>query len=66
MGIKEKINGNQKLKKLVHWMMIPNRQARPRKWVSWFVNPFIHKKGKGSVIRMRTRMDILPFNKFEL
>jgi acetyltransferase-like isoleucine patch superfamily enzyme len=46
--------------------MIPPYQARPRKWVSWFVNPWYHKRGKASVIRSRTRMDVIPFNKFEL
>lgn len=46
--------------------MIPPHQARPRKWVSWFVNPFYHKRGKASVIRNRTRMDVVPFNRFEL
>lgn len=30
------------------------------------VNPFIHKKGKGALIRRRTRMDVLPFNKFSI
>ncbi|GAC1418080.1 MAG: acyltransferase [Flavisolibacter sp.] len=66
MGIKENIKTNKSLKKVVHWMMIPQRQARPRKWVSWLINPFIHKTGKGSIIRFRTRMDVLPFNRFEL
>jgi acetyltransferase-like isoleucine patch superfamily enzyme len=66
MSIKEKIKANPKLKRFVHWMIIPKNQARPRRWVSWFVNPFIHKRGKGSVVRMSTRMDILPFNKFYL
>jgi acetyltransferase-like isoleucine patch superfamily enzyme len=64
--LKEKIKTNQKLKRLVHWMIIPSHQARPRKWVSLFVNPFYHKRGKGSVVRYRTRMDVLPFNKFHL
>jgi acetyltransferase-like isoleucine patch superfamily enzyme len=31
-----------------------------------FVNPFIHKKGKGTVIRFNTRMDLFPFNKFRI
>ena len=66
MSLKEKIKSNQKLKRFVHWTMIPSYQARPRKWVSWFVNPFYHKRGKFSVIRRRTRMDVLPFHKFEL
>ncbi len=65
-SLKEKIKSNQKLKGFVHWLMIPPHQARPRKWVSWFVNPFYHKRGKASVIRSRTRMDVVPFNKFEL
>jgi acetyltransferase-like isoleucine patch superfamily enzyme len=30
------------------------------------VNPFYHKKGKGARIRPRTRMDVVPWNKFEL
>lgn len=66
MSLKDKIKSNQKLKRFVHWTMIPSYQARPRKWVSWFVNPFYHKRGKFSVIKRRTRMDVLPFHKFEL
>jgi acetyltransferase-like isoleucine patch superfamily enzyme len=45
---------------------MPKNQARPRLWVKWFVNPLKHKKGKGSLIRRRTRMDVLPFNQFSL
>lgn len=66
MGIKEKIKGNEKLKKFVHYLLIPKNQARPRLWVKWFVNPFLHKKGKGSTVCRRTRMDVLPFNNFSL
>lgn len=66
MSLKEKIKNNPKLKKLVHWMLIPTGEARPRLWVKWFVNPFIHKRGKGSTVRSRTRMDVLPFNQFQL
>ncbi|RYY34540.1 MAG: acyltransferase [Sphingobacteriaceae bacterium] len=66
MSVKENIKNNPKLKKLVHWMLIPSGEARPRLWVKWFVNPFIHKRGSGSKVRYRTRMDVLPFNRFEL
>jgi acetyltransferase-like isoleucine patch superfamily enzyme len=66
MSIKDTIKGNQQLKNFVHWMIIPTGQARPRTWVSLFVNPFYHKRGKGSVIRRQTRIDVLPYNKFEL
>jgi acetyltransferase-like isoleucine patch superfamily enzyme len=60
------VKGNDRLKKLVHWMMIPPGEARPRIWVSLFLNPFFHKKGKNSRIRSRTRLDVLPFNDFEM
>ena len=66
MSLTQKIKSNKKLKGIVHWMLIPPHQAKPRKWVSWFVNPFYHKKGKHAVIRRSTRMDVVPFNKFEL
>lgn len=66
MSIKEKIKSNKKLKHFVHWLIIPPYQARPRLWVSWFVNPFFHKKSKGATIQSRTRMDVVPFNKFML
>ncbi len=66
MSIKERIKSNSKLKGFVHWLIIPRHQARPRTWVSLFVNPFYHHRGKGSVIRQRTRIDVLPYNQFSL
>ncbi len=66
MGVKEKIKSNEKLKKLVLWMLMPRNQARPRLWVKWFVNPMKHKRGKRSLVRRRTRMDLMPFNNFVL
>jgi len=66
MSIKDKVKGNPGLKKFIHWLLIPSGEARPRLWVKWFVNPFIHKRGKGSSIKWHTRIDVLPFNKFEL
>ena len=66
MSIKERIKANKKLKRFVLWLIIPSYQARPRKWINWFVNPFYHKRGKSSTIRNTARMDVLPFNKFEI
>ncbi|WP_322975002.1 acyltransferase [Pedobacter sp. MC2016-05] len=60
------VKQNQRLKKIIHWILIPSGEARPRLWVSLFINPFFHKRGKKSRIRTRTRMDVLPFNAFEL
>jgi acetyltransferase-like isoleucine patch superfamily enzyme len=66
MSIISAIKSNPKLKKFVHWCLIPTHQARPRLWVQWFVNPFFHKIGKGTVICRRTRMDVLPFQPFNI
>jgi acetyltransferase-like isoleucine patch superfamily enzyme len=66
MSLKETIKSNPSLKKLVHWMLVPSGEARPRIWVKLLVNPFLHKKGKNATIRWRTRVDVLPFNQFSL
>lgn len=66
MSLKETIKSNPKLKKIAHWLIIPVGQARPRLWVRLFLNPFVHSRGKNSIIRRRTRMDIFPFNTFRL
>lgn len=60
------LKSHKALKKIVHRLLIPKHQARPRLWVKWFVNPFIHKRGKGVTICRRTRMDVLPFQPFSI
>ncbi|WP_440880896.1 acyltransferase [Tenacibaculum sp. C7A-26P2] len=64
--IKDKIKNNPKLKSRIHSLILVKNQARPRVWVKWFVNPFIHKKGKKSCIRKNTRLDVVPWNKFNI
>lgn len=66
MELIEKIKSNPKLKELAHWMIVIPNQARPRFWVKWFVNPLVHKRGRRSCLRRRTRLDVIPWNKFEL
>ena len=66
MSVLNTIKSNPKLKKITHWLIIPHGQARPRLWVKLFVNPFIHKKGKGAVIRYNTRLDVFPFKNFSI
>lgn len=66
MPIADIIRNNEKLKKFVHYLLVPKNEARPRTWVKWLVNPFVHQHGKGSKIRRRVRMDVLPFNHFAL
>ncbi|MEO7531734.1 MAG: acyltransferase [Sediminibacterium sp.] len=66
MSVKSYIKNNPQLKKWIHRMLVPAGEARPRLWVKWFVNPFVHTRGKGACIRRRTRVDVLPFNQFRL
>jgi len=66
MSIIQTVKSNPSLKKFVHWCLIPKHQARPRAWVKLFVNPFFHKKGKGTTICRRTRIDVLPFQPFSI
>jgi acetyltransferase-like isoleucine patch superfamily enzyme len=66
MSLAANIKSNPFFKKIALWLLIPVNDFRPRLWIRVFVNPFIHKKGKGTIIRRQTRMDVLPFNKFEL
>lgn len=66
MSISELIKSNPALKKWVHFLLIPKNEARPRRWVRWFINPFFHTKSRHAVIRRLTRMDLLPFNDFRI
>lgn len=66
MSVTEIIKSNLLLKKIIHWMIIPSNDFRPRLWIRLFVNPIKNKIGKNTIIRSSTRMDILPFNKFEI
>ncbi len=67
MSIVSKIKSNAKVKQFVLWMISPPRRPRPRLWVKWFVNPFVHKKGKNTVIRRRmSRIDVFPYKRFDV
>ena len=60
-----RIKADPRLKKLAAWLLFQPRRARPRWWVKWLANPFVHKYGRGSLVR-RARRDLVPFNAFEL
>ena len=64
--IKEKLKTNERLKSLAHFLLKPKNDYRPRWWVRFFLNRFVHKKGKASTIRRRTRLDLFPYNSFHL
>lgn len=44
--IKQKIKQNEFLKKIVFYSITSPKNPKPRCWVKWFVNPWIHKKEK--------------------
>lgn len=64
--IKTLAKENPQLKQLLLWMLIPKNDFRPRRWVRWFWNPLKHKRGKNVIIRSSTRLDVLPFNEFNI
>ncbi|HVU95076.1 MAG TPA: acyltransferase [Puia sp.] len=66
MSIIQKIQSNPRRKALALRLLIPRGQARPRWWVRNFLNPFLHHRGRNSVIRRSVRLDILPFRKFSV
>lgn len=66
MGVVSKIKSNPKLKALTLLLISPKRNPRPRLWVRLILNPIKHKKGKGAKIRRRSRIDVFPWNRFEI
>ncbi len=66
MSIISKIKASPRLKRIALLLLIPSNEHKPRLWVKFFLNPFIHERGKGSIVRNRSRMDVFPFNQFAL
>lgn len=66
MSIVSKIKSNPALKQFALKLLIPANDHRPRLWVRLFLNPFKHKRGKGAIVRWKTRLDVFPFNNFTL
>lgn len=66
MSMLSRIKSNPRLKALVLKMITSPRNPRPKWWVRNLAFPFFAKRGKGSVIRRRSRMDIFPWNPFQI
>ncbi len=66
MQLKEKLRYNKKLKEFILLIIAPKRNPRPRLWVRVLLNRFFHKKGKGSIIRRRSRIDVFPWHRFDV
>lgn len=65
LRVVRRIKESPRLKRLATFLLFQPRRARPRAWVKWLANPFVHRYGAGSVVR-RARRDLVPFNAFEL
>lgn len=64
-SLKQRLKQNERIKKFIILLISSPKNPKPRFWVKWFVNPFFHKKGKGSIIRKRrSRIDVFPWNQF--
>lgn len=66
MALAEKIKSSPALKKWAMWTLTSGKGIRPRWWVRNFMNPFYHKRGKNTIIFRRARLDLMPFNHFEI
>lgn len=65
-SFKERIKSNPKLKHFIIELLTVKNQGRPKFWVSLILNPIKHKRGKHSLIRRNSRMDVFPWNDFML
>jgi acetyltransferase-like isoleucine patch superfamily enzyme len=66
LNIIEKLQANPRTKLFLIHLLMPRGEGRPRWWVKVFVNPFVHRKGRRSIIRRTARIDVMPFRKFEI
>ena len=65
--LKTVIKRNTQIKRFIIWSISLTNNPRPRLWVKWFINPFVHKKGKGAIIRRRkSRIDVFPWTQFSI
>jgi len=63
--IRERLKGSPKLKRMLDWMIMNQRDARPR-WYVRLLAPLYQHRGRGSKIYRSVRMDTPPYRKFWL
>lgn len=57
------LDNHPKLKSFLHYLLVHPYTSRPRWWARTFIIPFVIKRGKGSIIRRKARLDIIPSKK---
>lgn len=60
------LDNQPKLKNLLLYLLIHPYTARPRLFTRMFIIPFVIKRGKGSIIRRKARLDIIPSKAFHI
>ena len=63
--LRETMKGSPKLKRLLDYIIMNQRDARPR-WYIRLLAPFYQHRGRGSKIYGSVRMDTPPYRKFSL
>lgn len=63
--IHERLKGSPKLKKFLDYLMMNQRDARPR-WYVRLLAPLYQQRGQGSKIYHSVRMDTPPYRRFHL
>ena len=66
MSIIDKIQADPRKKLFVIHLLMVKGEGRPRWWTRLFLNRFVHKRGRRSVIRRSARIDVSPFRKFDV
>ena len=63
--IRQKMKSSPRLKRLIDWLIMNQRDARPR-WYIRILAPLYQHRGRHSVIHHSARMDTPPYRKFSL
>lgn len=63
--IRERLKGSPKVKRTLDWLIMNQRDARPR-WYVRLLAPLYQQRGRGAKIYRNVRMDTPPYRKFQL
>ena len=64
-GLRERLKESPRLKRLLDWLIMNQRDARPR-WYVRLLAPFYQHRGSHSKIYRSVRMDTPPYRRFSL
>ena len=63
--IRQQLQGTPQLKRLLDWLIMNQRDARPR-WYVRLLAPLYQRRGRGSKIYRSVRMDTPPYRRFSI